>query len=471
MSKFQIPTIDQRDRDIANSAEIGKENRVFYSLDAYDYVGKLEQDGAAVAGTSNNNRYLGTSASSSLANSAAVLALGGMDLGTSATRSSSVTVSNQFVYYAYPKRYGVLTGILVDGLQSLSAFQSPATISVTPAGGIAEDYYVYRSTNALNGTISFNFAGPIASGAVAGGATLTREPAFAPPVNPLEGYDIQLVARSRIRSLGGNFGGVLNVTLAGATIASSTSASPGVITTSAPHGLTTGDKVTIGGVAGAGATVLNGADRTVTVVSPTTFTVGIATTGAGTGGHFFKHTTASFTFRAPSHVSDQGFNLPQGIALDLIADGGDADKAIRSVDGVASVLNGDAGNVVEIYTLPDRSTWVELGCVEDFNPQFGSPEGVRIPCRGQAARWTKLGRETDPQITLSSKYQGFAEGANRINGSRCVLINEVRKDDRILSERIVLLDVIPQVGVEKGDGNAVSMVRVTGPFSTALAFV
>lgn len=470
MSLYQIPNIRPEDRDIANSAEIGKENRVFYSLGNVDYVGKIEQDGAAVAGVSNNNRYLGGSSSTSMANSAAVLGLGGMDLGTSATRSSSVTLSNQFAFYAYPKRFGLLTSATVDGLESLSAFQSPATISVTPSGGVAEDYYVYRSINPLTGTLAVVFTGPISSGAVAGGANFTREPAFIAPANPLSGRHMQVLARSRIRSTSA-FGAVFDVTLAGMAIASSTSASPAVITTSDPHGLTSGDKVTIGGITGAGATGLNGASRTVTVISPTTFSAGVNTTGVGAGGHALKHTTATVSFTPPLHAADQGFNLPQGLALDLRPDGADTDKLIRTVDGLASVLNGDAGNVLEIYTLPERSEWVELGCVEDFNPQFGSPEGVRIPCRGQSARWTKLGRETDPQVTLSSKYQGFAEGAARISGFRCTLINEVRKDDRILSERIVLLDVIPQISVEKGDGNAVSMIRVTAPFSTLLAFV
>lgn len=68
------------------------------------------------------------------------------------------------------------------------------------------------------------------------------------------------------------------------TITSSTNASPAVLTTAAAHKLTTGEKVTIAGVTGTGATVLNGSSRTVTVLTATTFSAGINTTGAGTGG-------------------------------------------------------------------------------------------------------------------------------------------------------------------------------------------
>lgn len=70
---------------------------------------------------------------------------------------------------------------------------------------------------------------------------------------------------------------------ASVTIVSSTSASPGVITTSGNHGFSNGEAVLVAGIAGAGATVLNGAG-VVNVVSPTQFSIGINTTGAGTGG-------------------------------------------------------------------------------------------------------------------------------------------------------------------------------------------
>ena len=70
-------------------------------------------------------------------------------------------------------------------------------------------------------------------------------------------------------------------------ITSHTAAAAAVVTTPVPHGLTTGDIVVISSVHSAGATI-NG-QRTVTVVSTTTFSVPVDTTsGAGTGGSFVR---------------------------------------------------------------------------------------------------------------------------------------------------------------------------------------
>jgi hypothetical protein len=60
-------------------------------------------------------------------------------------------------------------------------------------------------------------------------------------------------------------------------ISAVTKANPGVVTTREAHGLTTGDTVTITGVGGM--TELNGNTYTVTVISTTTFSIGISTSG------------------------------------------------------------------------------------------------------------------------------------------------------------------------------------------------
>jgi len=77
-------------------------------------------------------------------------------------------------------------------------------------------------------------------------------------------------------------------------IASATKASPCVVTTDVAHGLTTGQKVLIAGNSLTGA-VING-DRAVTVLTPTTFSVAVDTTGsggAGTGGTMVLSSTVA----------------------------------------------------------------------------------------------------------------------------------------------------------------------------------
>lgn len=75
-------------------------------------------------------------------------------------------------------------------------------------------------------------------------------------------------------------------------ITSNSQASPSVVTTTVPHGLTTGDKVLIAGVSGSDADI-NG-ERVATVITTTTFSVPVdATTSAGTGGTMVRADSAN----------------------------------------------------------------------------------------------------------------------------------------------------------------------------------
>ncbi len=65
-------------------------------------------------------------------------------------------------------------------------------------------------------------------------------------------------------------------------ITSNSKANPTIVTTTVPHGLTTNQVVLIAGVSGSSPTI-NG-EQVVTVISPTTFSVPIDTSGAGSGG-------------------------------------------------------------------------------------------------------------------------------------------------------------------------------------------
>jgi hypothetical protein len=67
-------------------------------------------------------------------------------------------------------------------------------------------------------------------------------------------------------------------------ITSSSVANPSVITTPVPHGLTSGQTILIAGHSGSSPTI-NG-ERTVTVVTATTFTIPVNVTVGGTGGTF-----------------------------------------------------------------------------------------------------------------------------------------------------------------------------------------
>jgi len=75
-------------------------------------------------------------------------------------------------------------------------------------------------------------------------------------------------------------------------ITSNSQANPSVVTTTVPHGLTSGDIVLISGVSGSDADI-NG-EQVATVISTTTFSVPVdATTSAGTGGSFVRANSAN----------------------------------------------------------------------------------------------------------------------------------------------------------------------------------
>lgn len=74
-------------------------------------------------------------------------------------------------------------------------------------------------------------------------------------------------------------------------ITSNSLANPSVVTTPVPHGLTTGDIVLISGVVTSTPTI-NG-ERAVTVISPTTFSVPVNVTVAGTGGSFVRSNSSN----------------------------------------------------------------------------------------------------------------------------------------------------------------------------------
>lgn len=97
-----------------------------------------------------NQCYYGVAAIPSAVNSTFVKGLANKVL--TGTRARTITVSagsNQYIWYAIPKRLGDCS-FNVAGFDG--GFEAKQTVSVTNASGYTEDYYVYRSTNANLGS-------------------------------------------------------------------------------------------------------------------------------------------------------------------------------------------------------------------------------------------------------------------------------------------------------------------------------
>lgn len=147
--------------------------------------------------------------------------------------SSSTSTESTINVASYTVRYGAGT----------VAYSAGSVTGLTPG----QTYYVYAEDADLQG------------GAVAYTAT----------TDPLD----VVAGNSRVRV------GVITTAVSASTanITDVTQANPGAVTTGAAHGFNTGDQVTITSVVGM--TELNGNTYTITVTAPTTFTIGVNTTG------------------------------------------------------------------------------------------------------------------------------------------------------------------------------------------------
>lgn len=179
--------------------------------------------------------------------------------------------------------------------------------------------------------------------------------------------------------------------------------------------------------------------------------------------------TAMASFLPPSYAQNQGFDFPQGFAVDLTVQGsGNEDKKILSIDSLDSISGGKINNRWRMFVLPE--TFHFVACVMDKNPGFPSPKAVAIPCGYDGSRWIKKGRSDAPTLECSSKYTSFGDGLMRATGHRLTAMLETVKDDRLLTERAVFTGWRPVVTARRGDGDSEDEARATGNYETAMVF-
>lgn len=98
-----------------------------------------------------NRIYWGVSSDSSLTE-AKVKSLKNNTLSDAKSRTISIDATDQFVYYALPKRLGTVTFRLG---QFTGGFEDPVTLQVTNQHGYAEEYYIYRSSQQYTAAVDF----------------------------------------------------------------------------------------------------------------------------------------------------------------------------------------------------------------------------------------------------------------------------------------------------------------------------
>lgn len=140
-------------------------------------------------------------------------------------------------------------------------------------------------------------------------------------------------------------------------ITSNSIANPTVVTTTVPHGLTSGDIIFISGVATSSPTI-NG-ERTVTVTSTTTFTVAVNVTVAGTGGTFVKANSTGGGVAYQQVTAFSGFT-------------GFVGKIRDSADGVTYA---DLATFANVTSAPSAEAVTVAGTVDRYLAYDGNVTG------------------------------------------------------------------------------------------------
>jgi len=173
--------------------------------------------------------------------------------------------------------------------------------------------------------------------------------------------------------------GVDTANFSSAVVTNITQANPGVVTTSAAHGFTTGEVVGMAGVVGM--TEVNGNSYTITVLSATTFSLGVDTSG--------------FT----AYVSDGTATSEGPVSLTL-------DYPLGNIDGIVRITDYTSETVVSAEVITDLGATTATDAWNEgrWSDRRGWPTSVAL-VEGRIA-WA--GKD-HIDLSVSDSYYGFNE--------------------------------------------------------------
>ena len=167
---------------------------------------------------------------------------------------------------------------------------------------------------------------------------------------------------------------------------------------------------------------------------------------------------------------DQGDGFPVVTAADLqlLKAGVDVTltRSVNSVTSLLSIVGGDVGNQFYLLDCPDLASYTLVQNVNNRDVQVPVSKAVNIPSGYDGARWIKKGRSEPPKLDIKANYIGFGQGLPRIAGQRVTIMMETWKDDRVLTERMIVGGYRPDVKIGKPDGNGMAEATATGEFET-----
>ena len=124
-----------------------------------------------------------------------------------------------------------------------------------------------------------------------------------------------------------------------------------------------------------------------------------------------------------------------------------------------------------MYILPDEDEYVLIGCSGDVNFNDKSRAAKGIDCGLKADAYVVRGKTNPGNLSIRSKFRGFADGLARFSGSKVTCMLELKHDDQLLGDRVVFTQYTPTPSYEGPEGDGEAMVNVEGKYVDMMMFV
>lgn len=216
-------------------------------------------------------------------------------------------------------------------------------------------------------------------------------------------------------------------------------ASPAVITTKTSHGLTTGDAVTIAGVIGDGA-VVNGVNRTVTVLGPTTFTCAVNSSGEGAVGWVARNGSAWTDVTVSGSPGGGGLTILDPISLS----GSSSDTALA--DNTSGIVNVSGSGTHNLNLGAGASNAIVKRRVV-FAPTSTATVRVRNATPSVILTLTGAGAATENAFEFGKSAAGWQQSrVDRADTFLQVTVNGAGNTDAVVSGPTNILNLIAEAG-------------------------
>lgn len=213
-----------------------------------------------------------------------------------------------------------------------------------------------------------------------------------------------------------------------------------------------------------------GADLQMALLTPlrsagSALSVGISAKGATT-----STLNGTATFAPPGWVRDATANQPLGAAVDVVTTAAEKFVSGSPTLALGTIANGVEGVRIGLYRLPEPADWVLLGCTGEIRITDKSRKPKNIACGMNQSAFTKPGQTEIGTVSVGAKVRSFQEGLARIRGQRVSMMIVGKKEDSLITDRIVLSSVIMNTPIRLPEGDGEVVLEAEGQYEDALYF-